>query len=249
MNPRKLCVILMLAGMALLLLSLVWFFAAYASTLDTMSRYGNKDVITQMMACIYSSPPICRGAAALSDGLSYSPMIFWLGILLLLAGVVAFFSLNKQIKQSPDFDDRVGENLSSDKLLGFIAKEKYTRYSYILFLVGAAGGVLLPPLAVAALLGFILAMLGYFVCSQQLTSLDKNHLAVLSVVYIASTLLLLMTIGSALFLLVALLQLGLYYIGFNSYRFGRVIKVNNLKDEVVLAFKPIRDRFSHGEKS
>jgi len=106
----------------------------------------------------------------------------------------------------------------------------------------------LPPLAVAALLGFILAMLGYFVCSQQLTSLDKNHLAALSVVYLASTLLLLLTIGSALFILIALAQLILYYIGFNSYRLGHIINANNIKEEAILAFKPIRERFSSGEK-
>ncbi|HCO00157.1 MAG TPA: hypothetical protein DIT31_07830, partial [Methylophaga sp.] len=91
MNPRKLCVILMLAGMALLLLSLVWFFVAYASTLDTMSRYGDRDVTLQLMACIYSTPPICQGAASLGDGPSYSPMLFWLGLLLFIAGVIVFF--------------------------------------------------------------------------------------------------------------------------------------------------------------
>lgn len=97
MNVRKLSLLLMLAGVALLLLSIVWFFVAYASTLDTMSRYGDKDVTMQMMACIYSSPPICQGAAFLSDSPTYSPVVFWLGVILLLAGIIVFFALNKQI--------------------------------------------------------------------------------------------------------------------------------------------------------
>lgn len=247
MNPRKLCVILMLAGMALLLLSMVWFFVAYASTLDTMSRYGNKDVTLQLMACIYSTPPICQGAAFLGDGPSYSPMLFWLGLLLFIAGVIVFLALNKQVSQT-SFDPKIGQSITSDKLLGFIAREKYTYYTYIIFLVGAGGGLLLPPLAIAALLGFVLAVLGYFLYAQQLTSLDKNHLAALSVVYLASTFLLFLTIGSALFIVIALAQLVLYYIGFNSYRLGHIINMNNLKEEAILAFKPIRERFSSGEK-
>lgn len=249
MNPRKLCLILMLSGIAFLLLSVVWFFAAYASALDTMSRYGNKDVTMQMMACIYSTPPICQGATFLSEGPSYSPMIFWLGILLLVAGVIVFFAQNKQIKQMQSLDGGTGESITDNRLLGFIANEKYTHYTYILFLIGAGGGLLLPPLAIAALLGFMLAILGYFLYPQQLKDLDKNHLAMLSVVYLVLTLIIFLSIGSALFILVALVQLVLYYIGFNSYRLGRVINANNIQDEAILAFKPITDRFSRGEKN
>lgn len=249
MNPRKLCLILVLMGVALLLLSVIWFFVAYASTLDTMSRYGNKDVTMQMMACLYSTAPICQGASFLSDGPSYSPMVFWLGVVLLLAGVIVFFALNKQIKHTQNFVSTTDGTIVSDQLLGFTAKQKYTHYTYILFLIGAGGGLLLPPLAVAALLGFALAVLGYFLYPQQLTSLDKNHLAALSVVYLASTFILFLTLGSALFLLIALVQLVLYYIGFNSFRLGRMIHANNLKDEAMLAFKPITDRFSQGEKN
>ena len=248
MNVRKLSLLLMLAGVALLLLSIVWFFVAYASTLDTMSRYGDKDVTMQMMACIYSSPPICQGAAFLSDSPAYSPVVFWLGVILLLGGIIVFFALNKQITSASNMAGSTDQSNDSEALLGFIAKDKYTRYAYVLFLVGAAGGLLLPPLAVAALAGFILAVLGYFVFPQQLTLLDKNHLASLSLVYVVSILLLFLTIGSALFLLVALLQLVVYYIGFNSFRLGRLIDTHHLKEEAVLAFKPLRERFSQTPK-
>lgn len=249
MNLRKLSLILMLAGIVFLMLSLVWFFVAYASTLDTMSQYGDKDVVMQMMACVYSSPPICQGAAFLSDGPAYSPVVFWLGIMMVLGGVIVFFALNKKINQTQSLESVAGETLLDGKIMGLIAKEKYTHYTYILFLVGAGGGLLLPPLAIAALIGFLFALLGYFVYSKLLTSLDKNHLSMLSVVYIASTLIIFLTMGSVLFLLAALVQLILYYIGFNSYRLGRTISANNLKEEAILAFKPIRERFSPGEKS
>ncbi|AFI85849.1 hypothetical protein [Methylophaga nitratireducenticrescens] len=248
MDLRKLSLILMLMGIAFLLLSLVWFFVAYASTLDTITQYGDKDLVMQMMACVYSSPPICQGAAFLSDGPSYSPVVFWLGIIMILVGVIVFFALNSQINQTHPLESMAGEHLRDGKILGLIAKEKYTHYSYMLFLIGAGGGLLLPPLAVTALMGFVLAVLGYFVYSQLLTSLDKNHLAMLSMIYLASTLVIILTMGSALFLLAALVQLALYYIGFNSYRLGRSISANNLKEEAILAFKPIRERFSSGKK-
>lgn len=249
MNPRKLSVILILAGVTLLLLSVVWFFAAYASALDTMSRYGNKDVTMQMMACLYSTPPICQGASFLGGGPSYSPVIFWLGVVSLLTGVIVVFALTKQAQTTEESAGRTDGVMVSDQLLGFIAKTKYTRYTYILFLIGAGGGLLFPPLAIAALLGFVLAILGYFLYPQQLTSLDKNHLAALSLVYIVATLMLFLAMGSAWFYLIALPQLVVFYIGFNSFRLGRMISPQNLKEEAILAFKPIRERFSQGDKS
>lgn len=248
MSVRKLSLLLMLAGVVLLLLSIVWFYVAYASTLDTISQYGDDDVMMQMVACIYSSPPICQGAAFLSDSPSYSPVVFWLGLILLLAGVLVFFALNKQPASAPNVSKKTGESSGVESLLGFIAKDKYTYYAYVLFLVGAAGGLLLPPLAVAALAGFVLAVLGYFVFPHQLTLLDKNHLASLSLVYLIATLLLSLTLGSVLFLLVALLQLVVYYIGFNSFRLGRMIDRHHLKEEAILAFKPLRERFSQTDK-
>jgi hypothetical protein len=58
---------------------------------------------------------------------------------------------------------------------------------------------------------------------------------------------LLITIGSFLYLLVGLAQLALYYIGFNSHRHGRVIGIGTLKDEARLAINPVTERFSGRE--
>jgi hypothetical protein len=92
MNTRKLGLNLILGGTALTMLALIWFTSAYAGAMDMASDFGGDDYAFKLMACLYSSSPICQGAAMLSDGLAYSPEVFWIGVIALLAGIVVRFA-------------------------------------------------------------------------------------------------------------------------------------------------------------
>lgn len=248
MNPRKLSLMLILSGVAVVVLSVAWFLAAYAEAMDFASRYGGRDIAARMMACLYSSPAICQGAGFFSDEPSYSPVVFWIGMIALLGGVIIRFSLNKLASEGASGD--AGQSLGEEgNILGFIPEQKYTRVVYILILTGAACTLLLAPLAIVGVVGFVLGLLGLFVFRPRLGALDINHLAALCVVFAAAFVALLITLGSFLFLLAGLAQLALYYIGFNSYRHGRVIGIGNLKDEAGLALKPVTRRPSGRERS
>lgn len=252
MNTRKLSRILILAGAAVVVLSVVWFLAAYVETMDYIGQFGGGDMVAEVMSCLYSSPAICQGANVFSDGPSYSPVVFWIGLIALLAGVIIRFALDKPAFESGAANSPAAGGVrqalgEEGKIMGFIPQRKYTRNAYILFLIGAAGSLLLPPLMIAGLVGFVLSLLGLFVFRAQLKELDITHLAALCVVFAVASVVLLITRGSFLFLLAALAQLALYYIGFNSHRHGRVIGIGNLKDETRLALKPATQRRSSRE--
>jgi hypothetical protein len=232
----------MLGGAAVVVLSVVWFFAAYLEAMDYIGQFGGGDMVAKMMSCLYSSPAICQGAGALSDAPSYSPAVFWIGVIALMGGVIVRFSLNKPASESA----RAG---AEGNILGLIPEQKYTRIVYILILTGAACSLLLPPLAIVGVAGFVLGLLGLFVFRPRLSALDINHLAALCVVFAAAFVVLLITVGSFLFLLAGLAQLALYYIGFNSYRHGHVIGIGTLKDEARLALKPLTRRLSGREQN
>lgn len=254
MNARKLSRTLILGGAAVVVLSVVWFFAAYVEAMDYIGQFGGGDMVAKMMTCLYSSPAICQGAGALSDAPSYSPAVFWIGVIALIGGVIVRFSLNKSASESgragkPSAGD-AGQSFGAEgNILGLIPEQKYTRIVYILILIGAACSLLLPPLAIVGVVGFVLGLLGLFVFRPRLSALDINHLAALSMVFAAAFVVLLITIGSFLFLLAGLAQLALYYIGFNSYRHGRVIGIGTLKDEAGLALKPVTRWASGRERS
>ncbi|MFN3514527.1 MAG: hypothetical protein ACK41C_15875 [Phenylobacterium sp.] len=233
MNARKLGLLLFLGGAIILVLSIVWFFAAYAEAIDTFSGLGGREMAGKMMACLYSSPAICQGVGMFSEGPSYSPVVFWIGMVSLMVGVVVWISSAKPAAgegERPPGADAL--------LLGFIPSQKYARNVYLLMLIGAGGCLLLPPLAIVGLVGFVLALLGFFAFGTRLDALNRNHMTAACVVFAAASTLLLVTLGSILFLVVGLAQLALYYIGFNSYRHGRPIGLANLKDEALLALRP-----------
>lgn len=252
MNTRKLSLILILGGAAVVLLSIIWFLMAYAEAIDFTSQYGGRDITSKVMACLYSSPAICQGTGFFSDAPSYSPVVFWIGVISLIAGVAVRFSLNKPASEgaptgTPFAGDAGQAHGAESRILGFIPEQKYTRIVYILILIGAVCTVLLPPLAIVGFGGFVLGLLGLFVFRPRLNALDINHLAALCVVFAGTFIVLFITIGSFLYLLVGLAQLALYYIGFNSYRHGRVIGIGTLKDEARLAISPVTERFSGRE--
>lgn len=253
MNTRKLGLTLILGGIGLIVLAVIWFFAAYAGAFDMMSGLGGNDMAGRLMSCLYSSSALCQGAGFFSDAPSYSPVVLWIGVIALLAGVVLRFASARSgpadgsMAASADAQHLAGADAlpqTSDKIMEFIPPQKFTRLAYILVLTGAIGGLLLTPLMIVALLGFVLALLGLSMFKPRLDPLDTNHLAAISVTFAASFVLLLMARGSMLFLLIALAQVILYYIGFNSFRHGRSISGATLKEEARFAAAPIMQRGS-----
>jgi hypothetical protein len=239
MNVRKFSLIVIMGGAAVVVLSVAWFLAAYAEVMDSASRYGGSDITSKVMACLYSSPAICQGAGAFSDTPSYSPVVFWIGVISLLGGVIVRFSLNRAASETAPPRTSLADSVGAQgNILGLIPEQKYVRIVYILILIGAACSLLLPPLTIIGVVGFVLGLLGLFVFRPRLNATDINHLTALCVVFAAASLVLLITVGSFLFLLAALAQLALYYVGFNSYRHGRAISIGTLKDEARLALKP-----------
>lgn len=232
----------MLGGAAIIVLSVVWFVTAYAETMDTVSRFGGNGMGAKLIACLYSSSAICQGAGFLGSAPSYSPVVFWIGVIALLAGVVVRFAMATPASGgapagSPASSSDGQPATAQGEILGFIPAQQYARYTYILFLAGAAAGLLLPPLLIVALAGLVLGLLGLVVFKPRLSALDSSHLVALCVVSGVAFVILLITRGSFLWLLAALVQLALYYIGFNSYRHGRTIDMQNLQDEARMAIK------------
>lgn len=248
MNLKKFSFLLMFSGVSILALSVMWFLLAFAETMDFVGEYGGSDISAEMLTCLYSSSPICQGASFLSEGPSYSPVVFWIGVVALLGGVIIRLSLAKSIYiEAPT---AINDSAAADgNLLGFIPEQKYTRIIYILMLTSAVGGLFLLPLMIAGFAGFILGLMGLSTLKARLNDQDRNHLAAICVVFAVTILLFLLSVGSFLFLLIGLAQIVLFYIGFNSYREGRSVSFSNLKSEAQLAKKSIFKRFSGHEQN
>lgn len=238
MDTRRFSLILILGGVVVTVLALVWFVTAYADAMDTASRFWGEDQPARLMTCLYSTPTICQGATMLSDGPGYSPIVFWIGVIALLGGIVVRFAAARNA--APVGSESAGTERAPDsgEILSFIPPAQYARYSYILALGGAVAGLILTPLAVVALAGFALALLGLTVYRDRLNELDARHLGLICLIFAAAGLLLWVTRGTFLFLLAALAQITCFYVAFNSYRHGRVVTTNNLKDELLAALKP-----------
>jgi hypothetical protein len=212
------------------------------------SDFGGDDYAFKLMACLYSSSPICQGAAMLSDGPAYSPGVFWIGVIALLAGTVVRLTVGKSAAAGPPAPGSTGQAPETGEIMGFIPPGQYARYSYILVLSGAVAGLILTPLVIVALAGFVLALLGLSVFRARMNALDTHHLGLLCLVFVAAALLLFVTRGTFLFLLAALAQIACFYVAFNSYRHGRIVNAQNLKSEFLMALKPGTQSLSDHEQ-
>src|SRR5690606_17353414 len=109
-----------------------------ADTMDFIGQYGGADMGGELMACLYSSPAICQGASFLSDAPSYSPVVFWIGVIALAAGVIVRLSLSKSLVEQHTAIGAQAEGgtdgtpRQNSHILGFIPEQKYTRTLYIL---------------------------------------------------------------------------------------------------------------------
>ncbi|WP_116365782.1 hypothetical protein [Parahaliea mediterranea] len=232
MNTRRLSVLLVAGGLGLVLLAVVWFIVAFADAMDMAGSFMGDDYSTRLMACLYSSAALCEGAGAFSEGPAYSPVLFWLGLVAVLVGAVVGLS-----SREPAGEATRAAEPGHSLLTGVLAPANYARFCYQLALGGAIGGLLLLPLAVAAWGAMVLALLGLTHYRAQLSALGVSHLGLILLVCTVGGLLLYLSRGSALFLLVGLLQaLGLY-VGFNSYRHQRQVGLHNAKDECIAAFR------------
>lgn len=234
MDTRRLGLILLAGGAAGIVIALVWFAAAYDDAMDMAGTFAGDDYAARLMSCLYSSDPICQGATMFSDGPAYSPVLFWIGVVALLAGAAVLFASRSSREAVGAAEGRA----ASDDILGLLAPARYVRWSYLLALGGSAAGLLVMPLAVVAFAGFVLAVLGLTVYRPRLGTFDVRHLGLICLIFVAAAVLLGATRGTFLFLLTALVQIAAFYVGFNSYRHGRTIDTQNLKQEVLLALRP-----------
>ena len=248
MNTKKLSLILLFGGAAVTVLALAWFLAAFAEILDMAGDFMGKDQATRMLACLYSSSPLCEGAGMLSEGPAYSPVVFWIGIIALLAGLVLRFVTEKGAGTTGRDGVHIASQQEHAEIMGFIPPGQYARYSYVLALSGAVAGLVVFPFAIVVLAGFVLAVLGLTIFRTRLGALDIHHLGVLCLVCAAAGLLLWITRGTFFFLVAALAQIACIYVGFNSYRHGRTITTQSLKREVMWALKPARGASSSPEQ-
>jgi hypothetical protein len=240
MDIRKLSQMLIIGGIVFIVLAVIWWMASYSSAFDMSARYsGDSGSIT---SCLYSSSATCSAWAMFGDsgGPSYSPAVFWIGVIALLAGVVMrFVAKDSSGAIAPVDTTASAESLVSadGKIMGFIPAGKYVTVIYVLMHISAVIAVVMP-LSIIGFIGLVLALLGLFVFKQRLSILDLNHLPAICFVYAAAFVLSLLVMGSGLLqVVVALLQLALYYVGFNSYRHARTIGVDNIKAEAQLALK------------
>ena len=94
MDFKKLGNLLMAAGAVALVGAVIWWFSFYSSLARELGRAtgGQGDAsVFDAWTCIYSSSGVCALVAAvapLTGKTAYEPMLFWLGLAGLIAGVV-----------------------------------------------------------------------------------------------------------------------------------------------------------------
>lgn len=254
MDIRRLGLTLILGGAAMLLLAFIWFAATFAEAMDTASAVVGNDHAARFLACLYSSGPVCQGASMFSDGPAYPPAVFWLGTVAVLAGIALRVAAGRgammpgaTMASSATATDTPRPQPAAGEIMGFIPPAQYARYSYVLALSGAVAGLLIAPIAILALGGFALAMLGLTVFRPRMSRLDADHLTLICLIFTAAALLLFLSRGTVLFLLFALLQIAAFHVAFHSYRGGRTVTTQNLKEECLRAFQPGRQPHSGHE--
>ena len=146
--------------------------------------------------------------------------------------------------------------VTNGKVLGILPVGQYTKITYILLLISSGVALISTFLAVVGIylglgliggvcgiLALLFAVLGIALLATDLTSLDKNHLTYICVLFVAFYLLsfLFAAIGGLLALLLSLffavIQFGLVFTGFNSWSKGRMLSAQNIKSELNLAVK------------
>lgn len=93
MDVRKLCSILLTLGAFMTLAALLWWALFYGSVVRELGKDAS---LIDAVGCLYSSGGPCgfvAGLAQLGGKTPYSPMVFWIGVALLIVGVVMRLAL------------------------------------------------------------------------------------------------------------------------------------------------------------
>lgn len=140
----------------------------------------------------------------------------------------------------------------ANKIMGLVLKDKYVAYTYYVLLGATAaavattilfmGGIYIPGsmlIGVAALVGFVMALAGYFAFRDQFSALEQAHFLYMIVVVAAFYLIDFVLRGTMMpvYLIVCMAQGLMLFTGYNSWLHGRIITMANVKSEVQLALK------------
>ena len=95
MQLRRVGNYLTLAGLALTVVACGWWFAFYSTIMRELSRAPNAppggNSVFDAISCLYSSKDVCAlfaGAARFVGKTPYEPMLLWVGLAVLVLGVV-----------------------------------------------------------------------------------------------------------------------------------------------------------------
>ena len=96
MDFRKLGIVLMLAGVAVLIAACLWWFSFYSSVVREIGQAtGRQGSVFDVVACLYSTSGICglvASVAVLAGKTAYEPLLFWFGLAGLILGVLIRFT-------------------------------------------------------------------------------------------------------------------------------------------------------------
>jgi hypothetical protein len=93
-DVKRLGNVLLTGGVLLLVAAVLWWFAFYSSVVREMRRLSGgqgEGSVLDALSCLYSSSGVCAlvsGVAALAGKTPYEPMLFWIGLGVLVIGIL-----------------------------------------------------------------------------------------------------------------------------------------------------------------
>lgn len=106
MDTHKLAKILMSGGIALCFAALAWWGIFYLRLIKELG--GTMKNIGEAIPCLYSSGGPCglvSGLAQMSGHTPYTPILFWVAVVMFIVGLVVSFSANASTSQEKHTSD------------------------------------------------------------------------------------------------------------------------------------------------
>ncbi len=96
MDFKKLGILLVVAGAAVLVAACIWWFTFYSSVVREIGKVtgSGEGSVLDVVGCLYSSSGICglvASVAVLAGKTAYEPMLFWFGLAGLILGALIRF--------------------------------------------------------------------------------------------------------------------------------------------------------------
>lgn len=94
MSVRRLAKVLLGSGVGVTVLALLWWAKFYGSVTRDLGRD-----LSDAFSCLYSSGGACgfvSGLVQLGGGTAYTPIVFWIGAILLIAGSIVSLSVSDE---------------------------------------------------------------------------------------------------------------------------------------------------------